>query len=251
MPKLTLSIVAISLIIILIIIAIIHQYLTISNSIKTAKGIIAKTETFQKLNPNANIKILVMGDSTAIGTGSKDKNNTIAGRFSNDIPKAHVETIAMNGLKLQGLNPIPETKLDHYDLIMIQVGANDIIRLTKFKDIETRLRKLLVESNKKADTVVILHSGDIGTAPIFSFPFNKIQSYRSKKTRLIYLDVTKETNSIYIDLYKEKVDDILVSDINRYYSKDLLHLTDEGYGIWYKEIKKAILKNNVKIFDNY
>jgi lysophospholipase L1-like esterase len=223
----------------------VNQFMTISLGKKKAAAIIESTNGFQRHDLDANKKILVLGDSTAVGIGSSDSKYSIAGRFGKDYSQAHIETIAKSGLRLQGLDPFPETLSKKYDLIVIQIGANDILRNTDYEEIRMRVDKLLTEANNRSDNVVILHSGNVGLAPVFYFPLNKYYSYRTKKVREIYLELCKKTDTIYVDLFKGKNKDLFSTDIEKYYAPDRLHLTDEGYAFWYSEIRKAMKREDI------
>ena len=231
----------------IILLIILNQIWIINSSIRRAGVFIESTESFQRHDLNAKKKILVIGDSTAVGIGSSDSRYTIAGRFGDDYKNFHIETIATSGYKLNKFIPFPKTIAKKYDLILIQLGANDILRGTSYKDIEIQLEKILLEARKRSDNVVILHSGNIGLSPMFKFPLDSYMAYRAKRVRDIYLDITKKTDTVYVDLYNEREDDLFSSDIKKYYSHDRLHLTDKGYAFWYSEIRKAMEKKDIQL----
>jgi lysophospholipase L1-like esterase len=201
--------------------------------IQKTKVLIAKTTAFQKPNPNASIHILMLGDSTMFGTGAKDNKNSTAGRMSSLYPDASLENISENGLKLHGLNEKIKNINNHYDLIVIQIGANDIIRFTPNKTIDTELDILLTKVKTLSDKVIILHSGDVGESKLFPLLLRPFLTIKSKAVRDIYLQETKKFNVSYVDLLDTHLSDSLYAD-------DKLHLNDEGYGVWFNKIKEAI-----------
>jgi len=234
-------------VIVIVLLIVVNQWWIISSSKKRAVPVIESTKSFQRHNLEAKKKILVIGDSTAVGIGSSNSNYSIAGRFGKDYPKAHIETIAKSGQRLRGLDPFPKTIHKKYDLIVIQIGANDILRSTNYQEIRERIGILLDESNKRSDNVVVLHSGNVGLAPVFYFPLNKYYAHRTRKVREIYLEVVKKTNTTYVDLFREKKEDLFSKDLGKYYSPDRLHLSNEGYANWYSEIRKAMKDHSISL----
>lgn len=222
------------LILILIIITIltydiIRMYLLYQKTVQLENGFMA----FQRIDPNAKQRILVLGDSTAVGTGSSNNIYSTTGRLSSKYPEAEVINISENGLKLSGLNERIKNVSGHFDIIVIQIGANDIIRLTDLETIDTELDKLLTKTKTLSSKVVILHSGNIGESKFFPWYITPILTYRSKEVREIYIRKTSIYESSYVNLIDLHVD-------GKYYASDKLHLNDEGYKIWFDEIMKKI-----------
>jgi lysophospholipase L1-like esterase len=179
------------------------------------------------------MKILVLGDSTAVGTGAKDPKNTTAGRLSSLFPNAALLNISRNGMKMAELNKKMDDITGRYDYILIQIGANDIIQFTSKEDMENTLNQIILKAKKLSNRVVILHSGDIGKSKFFSWYIQPIYSYRTQNVRKIYMRQAEMHTIQYVDLFTIDIPDY-------YYAADKLHLNDEGYGGWFDEIKKKI-----------
>lgn len=202
-----------------------------------SKELVGKSERFERDIPNPDKKILIIGDSTAVGTGVSSKERSIAGLISKDYRNASVENIAFNGAKLKDFLKF-DTKNKKYDFILIQLGANDILYWSSFKEIENNLREVLIGAKKKSGKVVILHSGNVGFAPFFPKPFDSIYEKRTKKVRDIYLNLTKELGVIYVDIYSKDFENPSEAKNREIYAEDKLHLSDEGYKIWRKYIQE-------------
>ena len=197
---------------------------------------------FERILPNSSFKVLFLGDSTAVGIGAASPEVSTAGWLSKDFPSASIQNLSQSGLRLAGLRQkikfIPED--EYYGLIVLQIGANDIIWLTPLKNVERDVRFILESLKNKADQIIILHSGNVGTAPIFSWPFDWILSKRSYQVREIYKRAASETNAIYVDLIALEIDRKLLSDPRTYYAPDGLHLSGEGYHLWYNAIHTSL-----------
>lgn len=202
---------------------------------------------FQQTNPKSSIKILFIGDSTAVGTGSKDNRKTVAGYFGEEFPQAHIVNLGKNGQKLAGLikdfQPLP---YERYNLLVVQVGGNDILRFTPNDLIRKRIETTVDLAKRIADTVVILHSGDVGAAPVFIWPFNWIYTRRTFKTRAAYQKTAHTKGAIYIDLFRKIRDDYSGQGHDPFYCPDNLHPSENGYRRWYEEIRAEITNDWMK-----
>lgn len=190
----------------------------------------SRTTTFERIL-EGGMRILVFGDSTAVGTGSERSEDSTAGRLGSLYPDASVENLAENGMRIKGLLEILPDVNGKYDLILIQIGANDIIRLTPMEEIEKGIREILLQAKERGRKVIVLHSGNIGESKFFPWYVRPLLSKRSFEVREIYKKAAQEFGASYVDL-------IEIGIPENYYAADLLHLTGEGYGVWFDEIKK-------------
>jgi lysophospholipase L1-like esterase len=205
---------------------------------------------FDLQNPSAKLRILLVGDSTMVGIGALDSAQSTAGWFAQDLPKAHIDNFSVSGLRLKGLlkifNPPPG---EHYTLAVAQIGANDIIHFTPLASIREDLNLLIDRLKPIAGTVVIMHSGDVGLAPIFSWPASEILGWRSRQVRSIYMQTAKERGVLYVDLYADRSNDLFLKDIERYYGPDLFHPSGEGYQYWYHRICETLQAAGIELED--
>ena len=105
----------------------------------------------------AGKNFLVIGDSTAVGAGAANQNDSIAGRLGSDYPEANIANLGVNGSKTHELI-VRLTSLGdkRYDFILIQIGANDIVRRTNLAELKQSIDIVLVEAKKHADQVMLM-----------------------------------------------------------------------------------------------
>lgn len=138
--------------------------------INERRKISANSEAFKLHNENAKIKVLVVGDSSAVGTGADSSNDSLAGRFFKDYPNSDISNLAINGLRTEKLILILEEQKRKYDLVIIQIGANDIVRFVDIKSLSNSISRVLLLAKKLGKKVVLLTSENMGSAPFFPKP---------------------------------------------------------------------------------
>lgn len=198
---------------------------------------------FERHVTNPEYWILVAGDSTAVGIGAKKPEESTAGRLGTFYPHADIRNISKSGDRVvDTLAKLREAQVgsEKYNLLLIQVGANDITHQTPLDTLEKDLRDLIDVASEKSKQVVILHSADVGTAPIFPEPIAWFISRQSRIVHDLFVRVTAEKNVTYVDLLQAGTDDIFLQDIERYYAADHFHPSGEGYRVWFEEIQKVL-----------
>lgn len=206
--------------------------------------IVQNTKPFERSIPNAAQRILFLGDSSAVGVGSARPEETTAGRIAADYPHAEIVNIGVSGMRASDLRAKLSEKINrgHFDIAVIQIGGNDITHATDMKEFEEEMRAVIEQTKQLADKVILLHSGNIGSAPIFPWPVDRYMTYRTRLVRDLYMKLAPEYGITYVDLFKEVKDDIYPKDPAKYYAADLFHHSGAGYGIWYEGIKAALGK---------
>ncbi len=208
----------------------------ISRAIKVSADLVARTRSFQRAEGVRSI--LVVGDSTAVGIGASDPRNTVAGRLSAYLD-ASVENYAVSGAITSDLaGQIAQAKKSRYDLVLVQIGANDVIKLRSLKVAGESLDAALQTLEGKSDRIVLLTAGKIGKAPLFPWFIGPVFTYRSALLRERFMAITAAHGVTYIDLYSMK--DPFNTDPKRYYGPDGLHLADDGYAFWYEAVKAGV-----------
>jgi lysophospholipase L1-like esterase len=175
-----------------------------------------------------------------LGTGALSNTQSIAGYFGQDFPEAHIDNDSYNAKKLASLVSEFPTTARPYDLVLVQIGGNDIMKFTPFKDVDRDITTAIADAKKVGRHVVILHSGNVGLAPIFIWPFDWIMSERARSFRRIYMQKARQEGVLYVDLFTERGNDLFLKDIPRYYCLDRLHPSGEGYKWWYERIRATL-----------
>lgn len=219
-----------------------YLWYPIAQTIKISDQLIAKTTPYEQHPLKPDKYILVIGDSSAVGVGAANNHDSIAGRLGQQFQNADITNLGVSGAKLkEALALLEQQQQKRYDLIVLQIGANDITHLTSLDTVRKELSSILAISVKMSPKTILLTSGNIGAAPLFRFPLSTYLTSRTLKVRSIFMEEASKYPSVnYIDLYREPNDDPFLNDLKKFYAPDSFHLSGDGYGIWYQEIQKKL-----------
>lgn len=225
----------------LILVYVFSQFLRTRHFISIGEGLAAEAVAYEQHPEDPSERVLFIGDSSAVGTGSSEPALSTAGRYGANHPNADIRNLAVNGSKTHELVP-RLTALDgqQFDLIVIQIGGNDIVRFTDASEQEASLRSVLEIASTLSDRVLVLHGGNVGTSKLFPAGTRWIFTRRTRATREMYLRVLPEYGAYYVDIFYEPKDDPFSRDAKKYYSPDNFHPSEHGYGLWYEEIEKTL-----------
>jgi lysophospholipase L1-like esterase len=181
--------------------------------------------------------LLIVGDSTAVGTGASQPAESVAGRIGRAFPQVAIVNRGRDGAKTAAVSrQLGNPRDASFDAILIQVGGNDILRFTGVSRLREDLQALLGSAKAQAGLVVMMSTGDVGRAPAFPWPVDKYYSWKSKRVRQMILSLVAAEGVEYIDLYNPRPDNPFYRDPKRFYAHDGLHPSGQGYGLWYDKL---------------
>jgi lysophospholipase L1-like esterase len=185
------------------------QFVRTRQYIKTGNGLAERAQAFSRELPDARMKILVIGDSTGVGTGASSPETSLAGLVGKKYPDASFVNRSVNGAKTGEAIGQLEQAGDDYDLILVHIGGNDNVHFTSYEKIRSDLRSLLDLAQKKGRHVLVTTTGNVGTVPLFPSPVRFIFGNRSRAIRKIFIEeVEKSSDGVrYVDLFREKEND--------------------------------------------
>jgi lysophospholipase L1-like esterase len=213
----------------------------IYRAIHISEKIIAATVPYEQHPLHPNKFILVAGDSTATGVGAIDNKESIAGRLGKQFPDADITNLGVSGARLKDLLTLLQKQTQHYDLIVLQIGGNDIVHLTSYQEIRQQLAQIIALSQNLSSKTIVLTAGNIGRARTFRWPLSAIITARTLHVRDIFIEeIAKYPTVYYVDLFKNPQEDPFEKDLKTYYAPDSFHLTGAGYGAWYSALQKYL-----------
>jgi lysophospholipase L1-like esterase len=198
-----------------------------------------RSRPFERELPECRARVLVVGDSTGVGTGALRAEDSIAGLLASEFPDITITNRARNGAKaadaLRQLETLPQDR--RFEAILVHVGGNDILRTTPLPQLEVDIKATLRAARARSDTVIFMSTPNVGLCPVFFPPFSWLLTMRTRRCRDIFLRVSAELDVTYIDLFRERRDDIFSRDPRRYFADDRLHPSTESYRAAYEAIR--------------
>lgn len=184
--------------------------------------------------------IAILGDSLWAGVGALDPSQSLAGRLIESYPNSEVINEAVSGARInagaeQLTRALRRRDLNkNFDLIFIQLGANDILYFSNIGDTMQELRALLRQAKTVSEHVIFAVSGSLGYTPVFLWPLDWLYTWRTKAFLERAYAVADNLDVTYVDFFRSRANDPFVHDPDTYYAADGFHLSGAGYGVWYE-----------------
>lgn len=205
--------------------------------IKQAVELARQSEPFQASPPNAGASLLLVGDSTAVGTGASSPASSLAGLIAREHPRLKIVNRAADGARYQDIvRQLEAAAGERFDAIVVLGGGNDVIRLTPYAPLEESVARVGTLARTQARLVVFLPSGNVGSAPFFFPPWSWLMTQRSRVLHGFVRQVATDNGALYVNLFKEKQDDPFAQRPDELNARDGLHPSDAGYQLWYAEL---------------
>ncbi len=184
--------------------------------------------------------LLILGDSTGVGVGAQNPEESVAGRLAAYLGTSYVENQAKSGAAVADLSTqIQHTTLSHYDFILVQIGGNDIIAFHDTKRVAKELERIL-ETLPDSGQTILMSAGNVGGASIIPFIARPFYTAKTLAYHRAFTEVAERLGITYVNLYKQPWNDLFIKEPARYLSPDGLHPSSEGYALWFEEVKKAL-----------
>ncbi|MBV0881368.1 GDSL family lipase [Noviherbaspirillum sp. L7-7A] len=185
----------------------------------------------------AEASVLIVGDSTALGTGASTPQASLAGRIAARYPSLRIRNLARAGARFAD---IAEQLRDvgQHDLILVAGGANDVMRFTSESRLARDIDLTLHRAASQAGRVILLPAPNVGNAPFFPRPLSWLLSYRARLLHRLARASAGTVGAAYVDLYREHAADPFAQDPQRLIAADRLHPSDAGYAVWFDELER-------------
>jgi lysophospholipase L1-like esterase len=196
-----------------------------------------QSEPFEATPADAAGTLLVVGDSTAVGTGASSPAHSVAGLIARDHPRLKIINRAQDGAKFADIaRQLEAVGEQRFDAILVLGGGNDVIRLTRYPVLEQDIARAAGLARTHANLVVVMPCGNVGSAPFFFAPWSWLMTKRSQVLHGFVREAAQDNSALYVNLYKDKAEDPFARRPDELNAKDGLHPSDAGYRLWYAEL---------------
>lgn len=189
-------------------------------------------------------KILILGDSTAVGTGADNQADTIGGRLARDYPNSQIINVAKNGgLIADVYKQIEAVQNQNFDMIIVSTGGNDVWHYTNLVKIHNDLIKILpILGNMSNQRVIFLVYNNIGSAPIFPSLVQWFLKRRCLKVHRVISYACKISNVQTIELFNTDSENPFHDNPEELFATDGVHPSSAGYRLWYNRLWRQMTK---------
>ncbi|MGV3725592.1 SGNH/GDSL hydrolase family protein [Hydrogenophaga sp.] len=194
-----------------------------------------RSEPLQHTPPDATLRLLIVGDSTGVGTGASSPQASLAGLLAQAYPRLQIDNRARDGATFAGVIEQLEAATARYDLVLVQAGGNDVIRLRKLDDVRADVERVATLARARGQRVLLMPAGNVGNAPFFFPPASWLMTSRARSLHGFVREAATRHQAAYINLFKDKAKDPFAQqpELN---AADGLHPSDAGYRVWFDEL---------------
>lgn len=197
------------------------------------------SEPFEASPAGAVASLLVVGDSTGVGTGASSPATSLAGLIGQAHPRLKITNRAGDGAKFADIaGQLEALGAERFDAILVLGGGNDVIRLTRDETLEQDIARTAGLARTHAGLVVVMPCGNVGSAPFFFVPWSWLMTWRSQALHGFVREAAKDNSALYVNLYKDKSEDPFARRPNELNARDGLHPSDAGYRLWWDELNR-------------
>ncbi|MEK7150884.1 MAG: SGNH/GDSL hydrolase family protein [Patescibacteria group bacterium] len=185
--------------------------------------------------------VAVIGDSTAVGVGTKSVSETYHYQFferHKDRFTFNVKNYGVSGARVMDFAG-QLAGVSSVDLIIITITGNDVTHGTSLKSIEEDLKTALLEAHKKAKQVILLTPGDLGEVRIVPLPLRLYWGTQSPRMSEVAHRVAQDTKTPHVDIYALHVP-YFRDEPKKYYASDYFHPSADGYRVWADALDDAV-----------
>jgi lysophospholipase L1-like esterase len=195
-----------------------------------------QSEPFSQTPASPALRMLIVGDSTAVGTGASSPEHSVAGLMARDHPRLLIDNRAQDGARFEQVQAQLAGASGRFDIVLIQAGGNDVIRLRSQDALKADIERVADLASERASVVVVMPAGNVGNAPFFFAPWSWWMTQRARMLHRHVAQAATRTGAIYVNMFRERADDPFVAtpSLN---AVDGLHPSDSGYVVWWQALQ--------------
>lgn len=193
------------------------------------------------------VRMAVVGDSVVEGVGASSERTSLAGQVATKVAERTGRAVEVRGFGVSGArtrdvaeDQLEELERGEFDVIVIEVGSNDVTHGTRLGDIEAATRRMLERATDLAPIVVFGGAGRLDTTN-FRRPLRDVIMWRATQVRQLQARVTDGVDAVdYMNVAKEVSPTYSRTEGSN--SEDEFHPSDIGHEIWARPIADLVVE---------
>ncbi len=202
--------------------------------IQVAADLTRRSEPLQHAPAQPRLRLLVVGDSTAVGTGASGPSTSVVGLLAQAFPGLLIENRARDGAMFGAV--VDQLAGDAaFDMVLVMAGGNDVVRLRGLQAMQADIDRTVARARERAALVVLLPAGNVGNAPFFYPPVSWLMTWRARRLHGFVQQAAARHGALVVNLFRARSADPFVQQpaLN---AADGLHPADAGYRVWFDEL---------------
>jgi len=184
--------------------------------------------------------LIVLGDSLAVGVGAAQPAESVAGLLAAAFPGIGVVNRARSGARARDVAtqlPMFASNAVPAAAVWLSIGGNDILFGTPLQRLREHLDEALVACLRWAPVVVVSATANVGLAPAFAWPVDRLLTSRARRVRDVIANCCVRTGAGFVDFFREREDDPYSHAPQRFYARDGVHPS----GVCYRHCCRQLL----------
>ena len=172
-----------------------------------ARALARASTAFQQEPPAPELRLLVVGDSTGVGTGASQPVASAAGLLGAAYPHLLVHNQASDGARFDAVPAqlAATAEGQGYDVVLIQAGGNDVIRGTDAAVLAEVLEVSIGAAKaqlRPGGVAIVQPAGNVGNAAFFLPPLSQLMSQRARELHSAVRSVAARHGVVFVNLYQ-------------------------------------------------
>lgn len=247
------------------------QLARLAGTIRVGKRVARDDRRFVRRRQAGAPRVLIVGDSSAAGTGASSPGATVGGRLAGRYPDATIVNLAHVGSRTRDVawqlrrlsrrlarrraatssraagTGGDDGRSRPYALLIIHTGGNDALHLARPRDVERALSEALAAGRTISERQLVVTGGNFAFAPGLPAPLTWVWSWWERQLRARFLRLCASVGATYVDLYRDAGRDPTRSDPSRYFAADGVHPSDANYRLWFVAIDRALRDRGLQV----
>ncbi|GAC1329994.1 MAG: hypothetical protein NVSMB13_17840 [Mycobacteriales bacterium] len=194
----------------------------------------------------ADLRLVVAGDSTAVGLGAGSNAATVGGRLAARLAvesgrRVLVSSVAVSGARSRDLPGQAAAALAaRPDLVVVLVGANDATHGARRSGVRRDLGVAVRMLTDRRIPVVLATSPDLGAARNFAQPLRLVLAWQGRRVAAAEDAAVTEAGGVAVPLGRLTGPTFRADPSTL--SRDEFHPSEHGYSVWADAIAPAVLQ---------
>ena len=207
-----------------------------------ARSLAARGRRYERRLAAKGTTILILGDSTGVGVGASQPEESIAGLLAADFPDADIVNVSESGARLADAVAQAAGCMAsglHFDVAVLHVGGNDIVRATPTDKLVEDCETLMRELARLARRTVWLGPPNLGMAPLVPPPYSWLLAARSRNASRVFARSAARHKVSFVD-FSAPSHSVHFGRRRQHFASDGFHPNSTSYRHGYAVAREAM-----------